>query len=137
MVATTPAVDLALLQSNFRLQETLGDDCCVNPQDHAELDACVMNPIFVKSAGALLAGQWSCKSYEICGRACLPDINDNTIFYAYGTVCNCCKRPCSGVHAHTLQPWSVCSTCSVPAVSRPVVLALIAREACVMQYSDA
>uniref|UniRef100_A0A383WNS6 Cilia- and flagella-associated protein 61 N-terminal domain-containing protein n=1 Tax=Tetradesmus obliquus TaxID=3088 RepID=A0A383WNS6_TETOB len=56
MAAITPAVDLQLLQDNFNLAEGLPADCCNNATAHAELDVCVVNPVFSKSVGALLAG---------------------------------------------------------------------------------
>jgi hypothetical protein len=57
MAAITPAVDLQLLQDNFNLAQGLPPNCCSNATAHAELDVCVVNPIFSKSVGALLAGR--------------------------------------------------------------------------------
>jgi hypothetical protein len=56
MAAITPAVDLQLLQDNFNLTEGLPPGCCSNTAAHTELDVCVVNPVFTKSVGALLAG---------------------------------------------------------------------------------
>jgi hypothetical protein len=56
MAAVTPAVDLQLLQDNFKLAEGLPPGCCSTAAAHAELDVCVVNPVFSKSVGALLAG---------------------------------------------------------------------------------
>lgn len=57
MVATTPSVDLQLLQANFKLEEGLPAGCCDTPAAHAELDVCIVNPVFGKCVGALLAGE--------------------------------------------------------------------------------
>lgn len=56
MAAATPSVDLQLLQSNFKLDEVLPAGYCVTPSAHAELDVCIMNPVFSKCVGALLEG---------------------------------------------------------------------------------
>lgn len=56
MAAVTPAVDLQLLQANFSLAEGLPRGCCSNAAAHAELDVCVVNPVFSACVGALLAG---------------------------------------------------------------------------------
>lgn len=56
MAATTPSVDLDMLRSNFRLEQGLSAGCCHVAQEHAELDVCVMNPVFAKTVGALLSG---------------------------------------------------------------------------------
>lgn len=66
MAAITPAVDLQLLQDNFNLAEGLPADCCNNTTAHAELDVCVVNPVFSKSVGALLAGMNSTMLCCIC-----------------------------------------------------------------------
>jgi hypothetical protein len=57
MAAITPAVDLQLLQDNFNINQGLPPGCCSNTAAHAELDVCVVNPVFSKSVGALLAGR--------------------------------------------------------------------------------
>lgn len=58
-MAATSAVELAPLAAAFQLGWGLPGVCLERPKQlaqHAELTACIVNPVFVKSVGALLAG---------------------------------------------------------------------------------
>ena len=52
----TPRVNVPLLRTNFKLDSIL-EPQVFPPEEHAELNSCVMNPIFIKQGGAFLAGE--------------------------------------------------------------------------------
>jgi hypothetical protein len=55
----TPRVNIPLLRANFQVDSIL-DPQLFPPEEHAELNSCVMNPIFIKRGGAFLAGKDRC-----------------------------------------------------------------------------
>lgn len=58
MLATSPCTSeqITSLSAQFRLGMPLPCDCLEAPQQHAQVDACLISPVFAAQTGTLLAG---------------------------------------------------------------------------------
>lgn len=107
MLATSPckADLLDSWSTRFRLDQGLPVGSLDEVQQHAQVDACIINPVFSACVGALLAGASTHGGIQAAHspipveRACNPVLSDLACTCACGHVCSCCtaSKPGRGI----------------------------------------
>jgi hypothetical protein len=74
--------------AQFRLDHSLPCKCWEAPQQHAQVSACIINPVFSAQAGALLAGVLETATLCCCAlRSAFPNTKAAAVSPLFGLGC--------------------------------------------------